>query len=348
MSSPQKELELAEIYLEIARKTKDAKIASMICEDAEAALSRMRKSVKKTLKSPLSAEDQALRDGFLNACIEHAKLVEGLGYNEMAEVSYKRAEKWGHMRSTSDSTSAVSSATNTAGRDLAQVPNNIFPDDMRQIVVKYKLPDADERLIDTSQLAYCLGLLQVTLSPEEVFEPAAGDWVASTEKNVDEKERLRMLAKDVIRAFTRDELKDANAVLEIVCLGQVLEKNDFQHLLTLFANGIEQSSLLDVHSLEGLAQVIQGASPGCLDADDLVTILHILHTRLQDTHSQSPAHLYRLTLAVSNVLDAMADSKVTGLKRVELHEPLSAYLNELKSSSNPYLVYQAAYAFQAL
>ncbi|KAG0325475.1 hypothetical protein BGZ99_000605, partial [Dissophora globulifera] len=348
MSPPQKELELTELYLEIARKTKDAKIALMICEDAESALSRMRKAMKKTLKSPLSAEDLALRDGFLDACIEHAKLAEGLGYSELAEVSYKWAEKWGHMRSTIDSTPAVSSATNNAGLDLAQVPNNIFPDDMRQIAVKHTLPDADERLIDTSQLAYCLSLLQVTLSPDEGFEPATGKWVESTEKNGDEKERLRTLAKDVIRAFTRDELKDADAVAEIVCLAQVLEKNDFQHLLTLFANGIEQSSLLDVHSLEGLAQIIQGAPPGCLDADDLVTILRILHTRLQDTHSQSPVHIYRLTLAVSDVLDAMADSKVTGLKRVELHEPLSAYLNELKGSSNPYLVYQAAYAFQAL
>ncbi|KAG0346786.1 hypothetical protein BGZ54_005107, partial [Gamsiella multidivaricata] len=187
-----------------------------------------------------------------------------------------------------------------------------------------------------------------TLSSEEVFEPAAGNWVKSTEKNAEEKERLKTLATDVVRAFTRDELKDAKAVAEVVCLSPVLEKDDFQHLLMLFVNGIEQSSLLDVHSLKGLAQLMQGASPGYLDADDLVTILRILNTRLQDTHNQSPAHIYHLTLAVSNVLDAMTDTKVSGLKRVELHEPLSAYLNGLQASSDPYLVYQAAYAFQAL
>ncbi|KAF9343035.1 hypothetical protein BGX34_007300, partial [Mortierella sp. NVP85] len=44
----------------------------------------------------------------------------------------------------------------------------------------------------------------------------------------------------------------------------------------------------------------------------------------------------------------MADTKVTGLDRERLHEPLSTYLKELKESEDPYLVYQAAYAFQAL
>ena len=58
--------------------------------------------------------------------------------------------------------------------------------------------------------------------------------------------------------------------------------------------------------------------------------------------------MHQLTLAVSHVLDAMADTKVTGLDRETLHEPLSTYLKDLKESEDPYLVYQAAYAFQAL
>jgi hypothetical protein len=44
----------------------------------------------------------------------------------------------------------------------------------------------------------------------------------------------------------------------------------------------------------------------------------------------------------------MADAKVAGLDRRSLYEPLSTYLKELKESEDPYLVYQAAYAFQAL
>ncbi|KAF9343960.1 hypothetical protein BGX34_006181, partial [Mortierella sp. NVP85] len=44
----------------------------------------------------------------------------------------------------------------------------------------------------------------------------------------------------------------------------------------------------------------------------------------------------------------MADANVKGLSRENIHEPLSAYLNGLKGSKDPYLVYQAAYAYQAL
>jgi hypothetical protein len=58
--------------------------------------------------------------------------------------------------------------------------------------------------------------------------------------------------------------------------------------------------------------------------------------------------MHELTLAVSYVLDAMADTKVEGLDRETLHAPLSSYLDALKENTEPYLVYQAAYACQAL
>jgi hypothetical protein len=44
----------------------------------------------------------------------------------------------------------------------------------------------------------------------------------------------------------------------------------------------------------------------------------------------------------------MADTKVEGLDRETLHEPLSSYLDALEGSTEPYLMYQAAYACQAL
>jgi hypothetical protein len=112
--------------------------------------------------------------------------------------------------------------------------------------------------------------------------------------------------------------------------------------------GINQSGLLDVHQLEGFARLIQGAHNGYLDTDDLVKILTLLSTRLRDTHQQSVSHIYQLTVAMSHVLDAMADANVKGLDREKLHEPLSSYLDGLKGSSDSYLVYQAAYAYQAL
>ncbi|KAI8355257.1 hypothetical protein B0O80DRAFT_448863, partial [Mortierella sp. GBAus27b] len=58
--------------------------------------------------------------------------------------------------------------------------------------------------------------------------------------------------------------------------------------------------------------------------------------------------MHQLTLSVSHVLDAMADTGVKDLDREKLHQPLMEHLKRLKKSPDPYLVYQAAYAYQAL
>ncbi|KAF9344454.1 hypothetical protein BGX34_005653, partial [Mortierella sp. NVP85] len=228
------------------------------------------------------------------------------------------------------------------------IAKHIFPRNVRPPIIPFQPPEPDTHLSDTRQLAYCLGLLQADIEPNDILDPAVRNWVLNTRNEPDERERLRSLATDVIRTFKRDEFKDAKSVTEVVILVSVLEKDDFRYLVKEFYSGIHQSGLLDVHQLEGLARLIQGSRPGDLDSDDLVRVLTLLSTRLRDTHQQSTNHLYQLTLAVSHVLDAMADASVKGLNREKIHEPLTAYLDELKKSSDPYLVYQAAYAYQAL
>ena len=233
------------------------------------------------------------------------------------------------------------------GMDIATIPANIFPTNVRPQTIAFSPPEPDARLNDTFQLVCCLALLQSSYQPDELIDPIARNWLRNTKNEPDEQERLKTLATDVIRAFKRDEFKDAKSVTEVVCLAPVLENDDFRYLLKEFYMGID-SGLLDIHQLEGLAHLVQSASSGCLDSDDLVKILDLLSTRLRDTHEQSTHHLYQLTMAVSHVLDAMADTDVKGLDRVKIHEPLSVYLDGLKKSSDPYLVYQAAYAYQAL
>jgi len=213
--------------------------------------------------------------------------------------------------------------------------------------IEYHLPGSDERLTNTPQLAYCLYLLNAHHSPDDTLDPTAHNWLNTIEGDADEQDRLKTMATEVIKAFKRDELKDAKTVAEVVYLAPALDKDSFQSLLGLFYSGIDHSGLLKIHQLEGLAQSIQSSDQGHLGADDLVKILGLLSTRLKDTHQQSPHHMHQLTLAVSHVLDAMADTRVTGLDRETLHEPLSTYLKELKESKDPYLVYQAAYAYQA-
>jgi len=227
-------------------------------------------------------------------------------------------------------------------------PAYIFPENIPPPTVQMKLPGPDERLDNTPQLVCCLSLLKVAQSLDAKLEPIALKWIQAVEKNTNEQERLHGITTDVIRAFKREEIKDAKVVAEVVRLAPVLDKDTFHDLLGEFYSGVDHSGLLKFQQLEGLAQMIQGADQGHLGSDDLVKILQLLSTRLMDTHQQSSQHMYQLTLAVSHVLDAMADTKVTDLDRKMLHEPLSSYLGELKKSSDPFLVYQAAYAYQAL
>jgi len=254
--------------------------------------------------------------------------------------------------SDSMSNEAKSSLVPALGRqqvgNITKIPQAIFAKNIRPPAIEVKLPKSDERLNTTSQLATCLCLLKHSKQLEDMLDPVARKWIQATEKDADEQDRLKILATNVIRAFKREEIKDEKVVTEVVCLAPVLEQSDFQYLLGELCKSIEQSILLDVHQLEGVAQLIHGAEPGYLDADDLVKILELLSTRLRNTHHQSSNHMYQLTMAVSRVLDAMADTKVKGLDREKLHEPLSLYLTEIKDISNPYLVYQAAYAYQAL
>jgi len=243
---------------------------------------------------------------------------------------------------------ASSHAVRSVGRPSFTIPSEIFARNVPPPTVEFKLPQAYKRLSTTPQLAYCLGLLNASDSLAGQLGPDAQHWLQAIEKDTEEQERLRTMATDVVRAFKRDELKDAKVIAEVVYLAPVLTKDDFDLLLGMFFWGIEKSALLNTLQVEGLARLIQEANPSYFDADNLVKILQLLSAHLLDVHQQSWYHTHQLTLAISHVLDAMADAKVTGLDRQKIHEPLSNYLNELKGSSDPFLVYQAAYGYQAL
>jgi len=228
------------------------------------------------------------------------------------------------------------------------IDTRIFPANVQIPSIDFKLPEADERLNSTPQLVCCLSLLQVACLSDVTLDPVADKWLQAIKYDTEEQGRLRVIATELIRAYKKDETKDTKIVTEVLFLAPVLDKDAYQDLLRDFYAGIDHSGLLNVHQLEGIAQLIQGGGPGYLDADDLVKILSLLSDRLRGTHQQSTQHLQQLTVAVSHVLDAMADTNVTDLDRVTVHEPLALYLKELKGSSDPCLIYQAAYAYQAL
>ncbi|KAG0234648.1 hypothetical protein BGX31_004496 [Mortierella sp. GBA43] len=363
-------LELCNIYLEGAFKTTDRDIGLLLCRDAEAALSRAKSAQKSFPEHLKDAKYHTLRSGIAAAYVDLGKLITFLGYADVADSIRNKTVKWGGTvqdpgrlaQSFIPGFIASDSLGNTLATGpvdpssviqkkrvvVATVPSHIFATNIQPPSIDINLPEPDERLIDTAQLACCLGLIQTVRSSTDTLDPRVYKWLQTAEKDTDEQERLHTMASGVIRAFKRDELKDAKAIAEVLYLAPVLNKDPFQDILRDFYSAIDQSGLLDTYRVEGLAQLIQSADSGYLDADDLIKILELLSTRLRDTHQQSTHHMRQLTLTVSHVLDAMAETQVKGVDREKIHEPLMKYLNELKKSSDPFLVYQAAYAYQAL
>ncbi|GJJ73271.1 hypothetical protein EMPS_05629 [Entomortierella parvispora] len=247
----------------------------------------------------------------------------------------------------------------------AELNPTIFPENISR-TVSISLPDFGQRIDSTAQLVHCAHLLQVMESPSfsscsppspESIKSIDGrplrmkdlDWIRQVQEyKVVEKNRIQQLVVSTVSEFISSPIKDSEAIREIVLVGPVLERVHFRLLLTCFLSSFDSASMLEVEKLQGVVQLVQDAPPGCLEVDDLIRILEIIRERLESTSSQSDNFLFHLTLAVSRVLNCMADMKVKDLDRVEQHDPLRTALAGLKSDSNPFLRYQAIYAAQAL
>ncbi|KAF9980585.1 WD_REPEATS_REGION domain-containing protein, partial [Modicella reniformis] len=346
--SPQKTLELANFHLNNARRVNDPELALALCDDAEAALFRIK-----------NFGERALRDGVATAYFEHGKLLDNMGQVDKAEISFKKAEKFrnAHSSKYDGQTSSDSLGQDRSDRDIATIPPHVFTENIRRPAIPFKLPDPDERIKDTQQLAYCVSLLSLTKSvddtkelvvPVDTMEPVICRWLQVINGDPCEKERLETLVKEVVMAFWKEDPKDDKVITEMVYLSPVLEKDDFRKLLEEVFLLIKKFDSQEVYRLEGLARLIQNAPQGHLEAGDLLKIWEILKVNLCATKQPQPENAYQLMLAVLRVLDAMADIRVKNVDRGVLQLGFDPHLKELEKSSNPFLVYQAAYAYQAL
>ncbi|KAF9298896.1 hypothetical protein BGZ88_003760, partial [Linnemannia elongata] len=245
---------------------------------------------------------------------------------------------------------------------------DIFPENVTKPAVKTALPGLQERIERTEQLLYCNMLLpqdsvvsssfdageekvpddSANTPQEPTLDEGEQKWLAEIKEDPMRQDRMKWLVMKMVEAFVVETTKDSTKIAEIVTLGPVLQREPYRKLLSSFIHDFGNSRILDINLLQGLVQLVQSTSTGFLVSDDLVKVLSLLRTHLGGTHKQSSEHSYHLTLAVSRVLDVMADHKVQDLDRVLEHEPLSAVLSGMNDSSDPYLMYQSCYAFQAL
>ncbi|KAF8944453.1 hypothetical protein BGZ47_004198 [Haplosporangium gracile] len=258
------------------------------------------------------------------------------------------------------------SSTEVRMRSLNALPSapptklrsDVFPQNVNKPAFFIAQPIFGNRINSTPQLVLCIGLLprvdEATGQQENPTQAITSDtaaqftWIKAMKQDPTEQDRLRWLGARMVDEFAKDASKDTTKITEIVLLGPVLENEHYRRLLSCTITAFEQAVIVDVILLQGLVQLVQTAPSGSLLPDDLVKILRILRVRLQDTHQQSSVHLFHLTLAVSRLLDVMAEHKVQDLNRAEEHVPLSEVLSDLRGSSDPFLRYQACYAFQAL
>ncbi len=386
--SAEQTLERVNTYLNNARNTLDSHLASVFCEDAEISLSQAKSAFKKArnpkttedhaLRNKLAAAYKSRGDvlkelgqskkaeasylkarkwGYDPAQNQNTPLPSSASNHRVS--TYSPSIQGANTPSTlqafiSASLSlpifpkvATSASIGLENRDSAPVSVPFFSKNLSVPVIDDALPVAGKPPKTLQQLANGLILLslkaQVDLE-KITFSEQAQAWLDETEEA--DVKRLHNLATDVVRVFIDDQIKELS-VAQVVILAPGLSKELFNALLKRLINGIERSTLLETDLLDGLAQMIRNAAPESLDTDDLVKIVEVISERLQNTHGQSEDHLYRLTVALSRVLDAMTDY-VQDVDRERLREPLLGYLKGLRSSSNPYLVYQAAYACQAL
>ncbi|KAK5822900.1 hypothetical protein F5H01DRAFT_318859 [Linnemannia elongata] len=276
--------------------------------------------------------------------------------HHLSTVSAEDRVAMDHAVSTTEIKSPISNVQSSALPAKSHL--EIFSQNVNSPVVLITLPEFGSRIDTTPQLALCISLLPKGCDlisqeghPSQLLSSGTAaqlSWIKSMKQDPVEQERLRWVGARMVDEFAKDASKDSIEIAEMVLIGPVLDNEHFRRLLSCTITAFDQALLLDVDLLQGLVQLVQSAPSEALLPDDLVKILRVLRVRLQDTHQQSSVHPFHLTLAVSRLLDVMAEHKVKDLDRVQEHEPLSGVLSGLRVSSDPYLMYQACYAFQAL
>ena len=150
--------------------------------------------------------------------------------------------------------------------------------------------------------------------------------------------------KMMVDTFIQHSRQVTDDIHEIIFLAPSLNKEQYRRLLNSLLDIFQRNTLLNVDILQGLVQLVQEAPELFLRPDDLTQILRTIRERLK-TSSQHNDTVH-LMAAMSAVI--MTDLKLQGLDQRQEHEPLLEILSILRKDKDPFIKYQAEYAFQAL
>ncbi|KAG0269192.1 hypothetical protein BGZ95_002163, partial [Linnemannia exigua] len=178
-------------------------------------------------------------------------------------------------------------------KDLQPLPttphlrNDIFPADAPKPMVRSATPaDHRGRIESTQQLAFCASLMpkdpllpivESGTTEVSVSNDAERTWLSAMQENLLARAHIRWLLSQLVAEFVKISSPESSVISEIVILGPALCRADYRILVSFFIERFEQTPLLNIDLLGGMVQVVQSASPGFLEDDDLIRILESLH-----------------------------------------------------------------------
>ena len=168
-----------------------------------------------------------------------------------------------------------------------------------------------------------------------------------------EKKVLRAICQNMIAAF-KDNPRSIY-VSEATALSSIAKENheSLTELVRAFANaiikGTADGNIKDPQLLGAFAHVLWHIRDASSVRSSLGTVLDSLLARLKKARQQAELDSqYHLVLCLSAVLDAMVETRFSGIGRESLHQPLQKELKDLRGHEELRLAQAAAYAYQAL
>ncbi|KAG0056881.1 hypothetical protein BGZ89_001988, partial [Linnemannia elongata] len=231
-----------------------------------------------------------------------------------------------------------------------QLYQGIFAENVQRSLNDVPLPVLGGHIESTAQLALCRMLLSGAKNnhQQQQLSEAQRSWQEALLREETGQQHIHELTNGVLEEFCVASIKDSRTIAEILLIAPTLDQGQYRKLLNNMINSFEETALQDIYLLQGLVKLIQSASDDYLQGDDLVRFLAILRRQLDDKHLQSSKRPFHVAVAISRVIDVMAERKVEDLRRVTECEPLLRTLKAVRESDDPYLKYQASYASQAL